>query len=172
MGGPILEARFGGLGAGWKTPTLIPRILREYGYEPDLYVCDRTQRLEVVTLDILPSVHPTIVGDMNSLPFADRTFRCGFFDPPYNGPYKRAVNELLRVCSEKAAVLHERDIAPGYIGVNGLRVPPQEWGWRREASVLLLCGNDARVRCLNLFRHEPSTDLPTVDAGEQLRIAA
>jgi len=152
VGGPILEARFAGLGAGWKTPPLIPQILREYRYEPELYVCDRTQRLGVVTIDNQHKWRPTVVADMNSLPFRDGAFRCAFYDPPYDVPYKRAVNELLRVCSERAAILHLRDISPGYRHVNGLNDP--NWPWRREASILLLCGNDSQVRCLNLFKRE------------------
>jgi len=147
MGGPILEARFAGMGAGWKTPPFVPAILEWHGYEPDLYVCDRQQRLAVMTVDSDRRVHPVVQADMGHLPFRDRSFRCGFYDPPYDVPYKHAVNELLRVCREKAAILHIRDIAPGY-GWGRAREPN---GWKRYASILLLCGNDSLVRCLNLF---------------------
>ncbi len=37
----------------------------------------------------------------------DGAFRCGFYDPPYEAPYKRAVMELARVCRERIAILQE-----------------------------------------------------------------
>jgi len=146
MGGPRLEARFGGLGAGLKTPSLIPQILRDNGFEPDLYLCDRTGRLQGLRVDASRKVRPDVIADMNHLPFKDRSFQCGFFDAPYDVPYKKAVNELLRVCSRKAAVLHIRDIGPGYLFGKGGPHP-----WSRIASILLLCGNDSLIRCLGLF---------------------
>ncbi len=157
MGGPRLEARFAGMGAGWRTPPFVPSILRENGYEPDLYVCNQHARLSVMTVDSNRHWRPVVVADMNHLPFVDSSFRCGFFDPPYDVPYKRGVNELLRVCLERAAVLHVRDVAPSYAG---LKSSFRTYGWKRDASILLLCGNDSRVRCLNLFRRPAVRSAP------------
>ena len=141
--GWVLQARFAGFGRGWNTPQHVPGILREFGYEPDVYVCDRTQRVHGVRVDIERKWRPDIVADMNRLPFRDRAFRCTFFDPPYDVPYKKAVREVARVSSERLAVLHVRDVHVPFV-----RSDP----WRREATILLLCGRDSVVRCLNLWR--------------------
>jgi hypothetical protein len=146
---PFMEARFGGYAEGWTTPPFVPSIMREHGFDPDLYVCNHAQRLGVTTVDADRAWHPTVVGDMAHLPFRDRSFRCAFFDPPYEAPYRAAVEELGRVCREALAVLHVRDVAPPR------RAGVDAWGrnvWRRAGRVLVPCGDDKLIRCLALFR--------------------
>lgn len=135
----VFEARFAGLAAGWKTPPRVPYFLKEFGFTPDIYVCNQTPRLGAMSVDIRRLWKPTIQGDMNHLPLRDRAIRCAFFDPPYDVPYKRAWREVGRISRERCAILHVRDVGP----------PSTEWV--RVKSILLLCGNDSVVRCLGMF---------------------
>ncbi len=116
-------------------------MIRRRGLDPDLYVCDRKQRLDVVTLDSDRRYHPQVQGDMEALPFKDRSFRCVFFDPPYEGPYKKGVNECGRVSSETVIVLHTHDVCP-----------PRGFGFRGGGGrILLVCGMDGVARVLKFF---------------------
>ena len=153
-----LLAMYGGPAKGWRTPKWVPRILRQFGYEPDLYVCDRTPRLQGVRVDSDLETRPTIAADMNHLPFRDGAFRCGFFDPPYSVPYHQAINELARVCREKVAVLHIRDVNP----------PKPKRTWTPTHKVLLTCGPDTLIRCLILYRRvKPAPGRPRTSPGRR-----
>lgn len=95
-------ATFGGMAKGWLTPKWIPKLIRRHGFTPDLYVCDRTQRLGVTRVDNDPTVRPDVLADFTALPFADQSYDTVFFDPPYppavpNVPYKKGVRECARV---------------------------------------------------------------------------
>ncbi len=78
-----------------------------------------------VTMDIQPELGPSVVGNCESLPFADDSFDFVCADPPYseeesrklyNLPYVsivRALNEMGRVVKEGGHVLFLHRLIPG-----------------------------------------------------------
>ena len=137
------ELRFVGHFSGWRTNRRTFRLLRELGVEPDLFVCEQTQRLGAVTVDYDRRFKPTVLADFNALPFVDGAFDTTFFDPPYDRAYKRGLIECFRVTRTTVALLHQLDVAPPH------RNP---WPWTHTDKFVLTCGPDRLARFLNVWR--------------------
>lgn len=125
------------------TPHLEGRIEENFG-PIDLFVCDRRGRRrggDVTTVDIDPQWRPHIVADMNALPFAEKSFRLSFFDPPYDAAYKNAWQEVKRVTDETAVGLSHYVMDAGH-------------GWKLAALVPVMIGAGSwhRIRVLTVVR--------------------
>ena len=76
------------------------------------------------------------------LPYADRQFAFGYWDPPYDKLYRPEAREIWRTV-QRLAILHTH-------------VYPRAWfeGATREAMVAVTMGPLKQVRMLQLFRRE------------------
>ena len=81
--------------------------------------------------------------EWRNLPFPDRHFKFGYWDPPYDHLYRREGLEIWRTC-QRLAILHTH-------------VYPTSWfeGAKREAMVAITMGPLKRIRILQLFRRAP-----------------
>ena len=105
-----------------------------------------------LSIDIDESTHPTVVADWAALPFADNTFKSGFWDPPYFGHigrdgdvhYSRLEScrkEICRVLSCRLFILSPL-------------IYPCMLGWKRVAVIAVTFGPNKIIRCLQGFERE------------------
>lgn len=110
-----------------------------------------------VTVDSDASVRPSVVADWSALPFADRSFASGYWDPPYLGSvgddgdvhYNRmdpCLREIVRVLDVRLVVLSPL-------------VYPCPDGWSREAVIAVTMGPNKVIRAVQSFVRSQQTVL-------------
>ena len=106
----------------------------------------------VTSIDKDPDTHPTHIANWADLPFADDSFRTGYWDPPYLGyigpdgdvHYDRldaSYREIGRVVSDRLVILSPL-------------IYPALRGWRREAIIAITYGPNKIIRALQVFYAE------------------
>ena len=136
----------------WGSGNIHARIKQVWG-APDI-VFGKQDQIEpgTITVDKDPGVSPTIVADWASMPFKDKEFACGYFDPPYLGyigedgdvHYKRldpCVREICRVLSKRLFILSPL-------------VYPCPDGWHRIAVIATTFGPNKVIRSLQGFERD------------------
>lgn len=126
---------------------LMQRIGAMWG-QPDI-IFGKQDTVEGLTVDADASASPTVVADWSALPFRDRAFRFGYWDPPYLGHigengdvhYDRmdaCLREMCRVVDERLIILSPL-------------IYPCPKGWRREAVIAATMGPNKVIRAVQAF---------------------
>jgi hypothetical protein len=81
--------------------------------------------------------------EWKSLPFEDKQFGFGYWDPPYDKLYRPEALEIWRTC-RKLAVLHTH-------------IYPTSWfaGAKRTGGIAITMGPLKTIRCLQIFEARP-----------------
>lgn len=115
------------------------------------------------TVDADPATEPTHVADWSDMPFPDRGFRQGYWDPPYLGRigedgdvhYDRmdsCLREITRVLDTRLVILSPL-------------IYPCPKGWRREAVIATTMGPNKVVRAVQAFLRSQQTEMWGPDEG-------
>lgn len=124
----------------WACKAVIKRLTKEIS-RPDAFFGKTDGVLEdgAVSIDLSTTGRPTLNADWKHLPFSTNQFRFGFWDPPYDGLYKKDGQEIWRVC-QSLAILHT------YCW-------PKAWLVRatRTHMIYVSMGPMKQFRCLQIF---------------------
>lgn len=126
---------------------LMERIAALWG-EPDI-IFGKQDQVTGLTVDADPATSPSVVADWAALPFADRSYQFGYWDPPYLGSvgedgdvhYDRmdpCLREICRVLERRMVILSPL-------------VYPCPPGWDREAVVAVTYGPNKVIRAVQSF---------------------
>lgn len=143
----------------WGSGQVLDRIRHWLGH-PDV-IFGKTDNVEgAVTVDSNYLSEPTVLADWNKLPFPDKQFEFGYWDPPYfqldkdgretlkPSLYKKEGQEIWRTVN-RLIILHTH-------------VWPTAWleGAQRVSMVAVTMGPMKRARLLNMFVREGYRDFP------------
>ena len=98
----------------WGSGDILDRITKIWG-KPDI-IFGKQDQADGFTVDIDPTNKPSVVADWACMPFSDKQFASGYWDPPYLGEigedrdvhYNRmdkCYAEICRVLSERLFIL-------------------------------------------------------------------
>lgn len=128
---------------------LMHRLGALYGAPDIAFGVTDTIDSSITTVDSDPRSGATVVADWAKMPFADREFAYGYWDPPYLGHigkkgdvhYRRmepCLREITRVLSHRLVILSPL-------------IYPCPKGWRREAVIATTMGPNKIIRALQSF---------------------
>ncbi len=131
----------------WGSGALLDRMIKVWG-SPDI-IFGKTDQVEGFTVDLNPNVKPSLVADWANMPLSDKSYKVGYWDPPYLGHVDKAgglhysrlqpcYNEIIRVLSNKLFILHPL-------------IYPCPRGWKRIAVIAITYGPNKIIRSLQGF---------------------
>ena len=132
----------------WGSGAVPSRIESVWG-KIDIVFGMQDQVDDYFTVDCDAAVQPALVANWNNMPFMDKQFGMGYWDPPYlayiddeMGAHYRLLfpelREILRVCSQRLFILHPM-------------VYPTPKGWRRICMIAITMGPRKIVRMVQGF---------------------
>lgn len=145
---------------------LMQRIAALWG-EPDI-IFGKQDTVAGLTVDADAAMEPSVVADWSAMPFVDKAYTFGYWDPPYLGHvgedgdvhYDRmdaCLREICRILSQRLVILSPL-IYP---------CPP---GWDREGIIAVTYGPNKVIRACQSFVRSPQVALLWDSDDETTRV--